>query len=358
MPQKKYSQWQGMLALIKASLKSTAKSPSSIAFTIAFPLVFIFGFNFIGQKDAAPVPVVLDHAISKAWEEALQASPLIDVQVIDDKHDLEEAMIKGIVLAHVKEKDDQDGKRFVIASSPQAKGEIEQLEMVLENIYFKNKHVDYEALKIEKEALQLTSYSQVDFILPGQLGFSLLAASIFGTAFVFYSLRSDLVLKRFFASPIKRQNILLSEAISRMFFQLMGALFIILIGYYFLGFHLKNGIWTLIQMMVLSAISLIVFMSFGFIISGVAKSSALIPPLSNILVLPQFILADTFIPIEMFPKWLEVISRVLPLTNVNIAFRKIAFEGIPIWSLGLEMSIVLAWGVVGYVAATKLFKWE
>ncbi len=358
MPQKKYSQWQGMLALIKASLKSTAKSPSSIAFTIAFPLVFIFGFNFIGQKQATPVPVVLDVSISTMWKEALEASPLIDVQVVSDEEALEEGMVKGSILAFVKEIESQDGKSFVIESSPQAQGEIEQLEMVLENIYFKTHHADYEALKIEEQSLKLTSYNQIDFILPGQLGFSLLAASIFGTAFVFYSLRSELVLKRFFASPIKKHNILLSEALSRMLFQLMGALFIILIGYYFLGFHLKNGIWTVIQMMILSAISLIVFMSFGFIISGVAKSSSLIPPLSNILVLPQFILADTFIPIEMFPKWLEVISRALPLTNVNIAFRKIAFEGLPIWSLGFELSIILAWGVVGYVAATKLFRWE
>ena len=59
-------------------------------------------------------------------------------------------------------------------------------------------------------------YKMIDFILPGQLGFSTLSAAVFGTAFVFYSLRQTMVLKRFFATPIKRPYIILGEALSRL----------------------------------------------------------------------------------------------------------------------------------------------
>ena len=59
------------------------------------------------------------------------------------------------------------------------------------------------------------TYRAIDFILPGQLGFSLLSAGVFGVAFVFYNLRQTLVLKRFFATPIKRSHILFGEALSR-----------------------------------------------------------------------------------------------------------------------------------------------
>ena len=64
-------------------------------------------------------------------------------------------------------------------------------------------------------------YRTIDFILPGQLGFSLLSAGVFGVAFLFFNLRQQLVLKRFYATPIRRLYIILGEALSRVIFQLM-----------------------------------------------------------------------------------------------------------------------------------------
>jgi hypothetical protein len=51
----------------------------------------------------------------------------------------------------------------------------------------------------------------------------------------------------------------------------------------------------------LSFIALLVFMGFGFIISGLAKTESSIPPLANIITLPQFLLAGTFFP-SMFSR--------------------------------------------------------
>ncbi len=55
-------------------------------------------------------------------------------------------------------------------------------------------------------------YTMIDFILPGMLGFSLFSAAVFGVAFVFFNLRQTLVLKRFYATPINRKNIVFGEA--------------------------------------------------------------------------------------------------------------------------------------------------
>ena len=40
-------------------------------------------------------------------------------------------------------------------------------------------------------------YRTIDFVLPGQLGFSLLSAGVFGVAFLFFNLRQQLVLSAF-----------------------------------------------------------------------------------------------------------------------------------------------------------------
>jgi ABC-2 type transport system permease protein len=201
-------------------------------------------------------------------------------------------------------------------------------------------------------------YKTIDFILPGQLGFSLLSTGVFGTAFVFLSLRITLVIKRFFATPVQRYSIVLGEAIARISFSLIGALFIILIGHFAFGFTLIHGAVTVINMLLLSTLGVIVFMGFGFVVSGIAKNESSVPPIANIITLPQFLLSGTFFSINVFPSWLQPISRALPLTYLNDALRKVAFEGAGLFDVSHQIFIMLIWGVVIYALAVKLFKWE
>jgi ABC-2 type transport system permease protein len=143
-----------------------------------------------------------------------------------------------------------------------------------------------------------------------------------------------------------------------MLFQLIGSVVIISLGYFAFGFTLHSGLITFFEMLVLCALSLLIFMGFGFIISGIAKSESAIPPLSNLVTLPQFLLAGTFFSIDNLPKWLQPICRMLPLTYLNDALRKISFDGQTLWDVRLDVLILLGWGVLVYVAAAKLFKWE
>jgi ABC-2 type transport system permease protein len=201
-------------------------------------------------------------------------------------------------------------------------------------------------------------YRTIDFILPGQLGFSLLSAGVFGVAFIFFNLRQSLVLKRFFASPIQKGYILMGEALSRVIFQMLTAVVILSLGYFVFDFTLINGWVTFLELLFLSLLGLVVFMGFGFIVSGLAKNEAAIPPFSNLITLPQFLLAGTFFPIDNFPKWLQPISNILPLTHLNQAMRDVAFEGAHISDCAPQLGVLLLWGTVVYIIAIKVFKWE
>jgi ABC-2 type transport system permease protein len=238
----------------------------------------------------------------------------------------------------------------------------EQLKNVLAGVA---QYQDPEIMKRQQELVgidmhvsQVRDYKTIDFILPGQLSFSLLASGVFGTAFVFFNLRQTLVLKRFFATPVRREVIVISEGIARMLFQLIGAIVIISIGYFAFGYTLYHGWITFIEMLVLCAMALLIFMGFGFIISGVAKSESSIPPLSNLITLPQFLLAGTFFSIDNFPRWLQPFCNALPLTYLNHALRKIAFEGVNLWAVRTDVAVLLLWGVVIYIVAGRAFKWE
>ena len=366
---KPYSQLQAMLAITKASLRAIFRSPSAVIFGFAFPLIFILVFGFIGGGGIT-VRIALKNL--NDTNNVLMKNGLLknsSIRLIKDlsAEEARKEVSKGNIAAIIEIDSAQTGNgyqyTFKTTTSSASMDKFPILESQLgsvirhadENIFPERNTV---ATIARQPDIPGRKYKTIDFILPGQLGFSLLSAGVFGVAFMFYSLRNTLVLKRFFATPIKRTYIVLGEGLSRVLFQLLTAVVIIGIGYFAFGFTLVHGFQTFLEMLVLSFIALLVFMGFGFIVSGLATSDSTIPPFANLITLPQFLLAGTFFPIDRFPGWLQVIANVLPLTHLNNAMRGVAFEGAHLWDVRNEIGILLLWGVVAYAIAIKVFRWE
>ena len=356
-----------MFAIAKASLRSIMRSPSAVVFSLAFPLIFIIVFGFIG-KGVMKVEVGLDKNSDKnnPVYKALEKVPMIKfVEGLDEKETLLELQ-KGrldVSLFIAKNTIGSNPPYIVNVRSSNASAEKANIfRSVLNNIFYEVNymavHVPPALAELKETKIQGREYKSIDFILPGQLGFSLLSSGVFGTAFVFLSLRQTLVIKRFFATPVGRPYIILGEALSRLVFALAGALIIILIGHFLFGFTLVHGLSTVLNMLLLSTLGLIVFMGFGFAVSGIAKNESSVPPIANIITLPQFLLSGTFFSIDAFPSWLQPICRVLPLTYLNDAMRKVAFEGAGLMDIGNQLLIIMIWGIAVYALAIKVFKWE
>lgn len=363
-----YSNLWALRSLVKASLQSILKSPSAIVFSIAFPLIFIVVFGFLGggKGFSLKVAVAPGSDTANSLYTSLRAVSAFRWVNYPGEKEISKAISEGDIVASIYIRENGLGvsPRFQVSING-AKAQAERLAQLRTII---NQVVQQQDPEIARRTAALATVDvadkdirqlkTIDFILPGQLGFSLLAGSVFGTAFVFLSMRQTLVLKRFFATPVSREVIVLSEGISRMIFQLLTAVVIIVMGNLVFGFHLIHGVFTILQMLLLCVIGVMVFMGFGFIISGLARNEAAVPPLANIITMPQFLLAGTFFPVESFPKWLQPVSRALPLTYLNDALRRTAFEGAGLWDLKLDLLVMIGWGVIAYVVAGRVFRWE
>ena len=358
-----------MLAITKASLRAILRSPSAVIFSIFFPLVFILVFGFMGNGGGPSYKIVLakNSDTSNAIIDSLKAFTNIKFIAEKSDADLQSDLIKGRItgVLNVEKANIPNApfSYFVHFNSTTASADkFSTFLPLLENIISKIDKVIFQEretyAKVVPQIQTVRQYRTIDFILPGQLGFSLLSAGVFGVAFLFFSLRQQLVLKRFYATPISRSYIVLGEGLSRVIFQLITAVIIIGIGYFAFHFTLVHGWLTFFEIMVLSFIALLVFMGFGFIVSGIAKNESTIPPLANIVTLPQFLLAGTFFPIDVFPAWLQPFCRILPLTYFNDAMRKIAFEGAHLGDCWLQLLMLAVWGVLVYAVAIKVFRWE
>jgi ABC-2 type transport system permease protein len=369
---KKYSQIKAMLAITKGSLRAIFRSPSAVVFSFIFPFIFIIVFGFIGNSGGIPVyKIVIDKNsdTANAFFDSIKTSNRIKIIVFENEKELRSSLIKGRIAGILKiTKNEQENPvyKYNIHSTNASEDKWPQLMAVLNSIANKISEAKYNNrptfaaadFNYKKDIETVREYKTIDFILPGQLGFSLLSAGVFGVAFMFFSLRNTLVLKRFFATPISRTYIVLGEGLSRVIFQMLTAIVIILAGKFLFGFTLVNGVQTFLEMLLLSFIGLLIFMGFGFIVSGLAKSDSTIPPFANLITLPQFLLGGTFFPVDAFPKWLQPISKALPLTHLNTAMRNVAFEGQSLWDVKNEIGILLLWGIVVYIIAIKVFKWE
>jgi ABC-2 type transport system permease protein len=364
-----YSQLQAMLAITKAGLRTIFRSPSAVVFGFFVPFIFIVVFGFIGNSGGVPVYKIVisaDSDTTNALYDSIKTNNRFKLVTFKDsaalRTNLEKGRIAG-VLTIKKTNIESPACTYKFSSTTASGDKWPQVLPLLEAINTKISNKVFSgrpsyAVQNGLEVEELRQYRTIDFILPGQLGFSLMSSGVFGVAFMFFGLRNTLVLKRFFATPIQRTYIVLGEAIARVVFQMITAIVILLIGHWLFKFTLIYGVITFLQLLVLSFIGLLVFMGFGFIISGVAKNDSTIPMLSNLITLPQFLLGGTFFGVEAFPKWLQLIAKALPLTHLNTAMRAVAFEGQNLWDVKNEIGILLLWGVIVYAIAIKVFKWE
>jgi ABC-2 type transport system permease protein len=368
MPQH-YNQLKAALAISKASLLAMLRSPTSIVFSILFPVIFIVVFGSMVDNSQVNIKVGIAPGCdtSNIVYRVISSVKIIKPQTGIPMSKMTDALQKGQITAIMNLRNDAPFSPFPhfkidLTTSNSSVNKLKLLQSVINeaisNMNAKMFPKNPSAAKVTVTNIPGRAYRQIDFILPGQLGFSLLMAGVFGSSFLLFGLRQSHVLKRFFATPISRTYLIIGELLSRLFFQVIGFCIMVALGYFVFDFTLVNGILTFLEMLLLSVIALIVFMGIGFIISGVIENESSIAPVANTITLPQILLCGLFFPIDSYPHWLETFCKFLPLTFFVDGLRKIAFEGIHIWQMPTQLTGLIAWAVIISIASVKVFRWE
>jgi ABC-2 type transport system permease protein len=372
---RKYSQLKAFLAILKASFRSILSNPSALVFSFLFPVIFIFIFGSFGEGGGTVYHIALsdDADTTNAVFDSIKTSQLIKISYFknqDGTTDLkarQKALERGNISAVVNIKRNSDtaaNNRYLILDTlTNASGNaVVALQQIFSNITNAIAHkgeVRQASSSVHPYVYTIREYRNIDFVLPGMLGFSILFSTLFGISFIFFQFRQQLILKRFYATPVSKINILLGIGISRLVFQLVNVVMLIALGYFFMHFTLVHGFATFLEMTLLTIFMLLLLLGVGLIFSSIVKSDTSIPLFINLFAFPQMLLAGTFFSIDVFPEWLQTICRYgLPLTQYNDAMRKISFTGLHLWDCGKELGILTIWMIIIYVVTIKVFKWE
>jgi len=180
----------------------------------------------------------------------------------------------------------------------------------------------------------------LDFMAPGILAQSVLFIAIFyGIAIIW---ERDLgILHKFLVSPAPRGALVLGKGISAGIRALSQAIIIYLLALV-LGVRANWDPLNLLGVMFVVMLGAGLFSTFSLIIACLVKTRERFMGIGQVLTMPLFFASNAIYPIAMMPVWLQVISRINPLTYEVDALRALMLTGAAsTFGIGLDIAVLV-----------------
>lgn len=197
------------------------------------------------------------------------------------------------------------------------------------------------------------AYSYQQFITPGVLSQSVLFIAIFyGVTLVW---ERDLgLLSKLLATPVPRSSIIVGKALAasiRGMFQAAVVFALALI----IGTGIKATPFNVAAVVVAVVLLAMCFSSFSMVIASIARSRERMMGLSQVLTFPLFFASNAIYPTSVMPAWLQVISKINPLTYGVQAMRGILLSG-NLANLPTDIAVLGAYTLVFIFIASLMVK--
>jgi ABC-2 type transport system permease protein len=193
----------------------------------------------------------------------------------------------------------------------------------------------------------------IKFMYPGLVAMTVLTSSLFAGVSVVWD-REFGFLREILVAPLGRTGIVIGKAFGAMFTGLMQVTVMLLLAPV-LGVSLSLGtILGLIPVVIILSLGLA---GLGLLIATFMTSQQGFQLLIQLLIFPLIFLAGVFFPVNNVPVWLEVISKINPLTYGVDAIRQIFLGSSPalgVTVFGHTMTLLEEVAMVGLFSAVLI----
>jgi len=195
----------------------------------------------------------------------------------------------------------------------------------------------------------------IDFLIPGLIGIGILSNAVWGLGFSIVDARRRKLTKRLMATPMSRTHYLLSYLIWRMALLVVEVGVPIAFGAIAFGVPVR-GHW--LDIIILSVLASLTFSAIGLLVASRGRTIEALSGLVNLTIMPMWVLSGVFFSAQRFPAMVQPVIRLLPLTAYIDAMRAVMLQGASLTQFGREIVTLMAWLVVSFVLALKLFRWR
>jgi ABC-2 type transport system permease protein len=197
------------------------------------------------------------------------------------------------------------------------------------------------------------NFSYFDFIAPGIMAMTVMMSVMTGLPAAISQEREVGTLDGMMVAPINRLAVILGKTLAQMARGILQGVLILVLATLLFGVTVHGNILLVFALLLLGVFS---FVGLGVVLTSFAKDQETAVMMMTTIMFPMMFLSGVFFPIEQMPWFMQSISKLLPLTYVADALRKVMVLGAEIPALTTELSVLITFGVIMTAIAVPVFK--
>jgi len=349
------------LSFTIAASKMFFRRKSSIFWSLFFPVVTMLVFGNANILGYSPPNVgLIDYSNtdnSTKITDKLKKSESIEIKVLNSEDEAIELLTKGSIASYLILNPPEDEINITTRKGDSAEREL--VSNLVYSIALEDTDSIQELKNIKSNIADINYQGYKGFIIPGIAAMAIMQNGIFSVVFTLLSYKNQGVLRRLQATPISPSHFIVGHLISRVTIIILQTFLLLIMGVFILGVSIGQGsIMAWINILLLSLLGGVLFLSIGLAISSLAPSEDSAPALANLVTFPMLFLSGVFFPIDFLPKFIGYISNVLPLTHLAQGIRLSALYGNSTLTTLPQLGITILWLAIAFSICAFTFKWE
>jgi ABC-2 type transport system permease protein len=336
-----------LVQLTLVRFREFVREPEAVFWTLLFPILLSAGLGIAFRN--RPPEVLKIAAVTPGLAAALGREPLLDVRQLSGE-EAARALRTGEV-ALVAEPGD-GGAVLYRYDDTNPEGRTARL---LANGAVQRASGRADPVAAADRLTREPGSRYIDFLIPGLVGVGIMGNSIWGLGFAIVDARRRKLMKRIMATPMRRQDYLLSFLVFRLLMLGVEAGVPIAFGALVFGVPVRGPLVTLAVLCVLGSL---MFSAVGLLIASRVRTIEAVSGLANLVMLPMWVVSGVFFSSQRFPAVVQPVIKALPLTALNDALRANMLQGAALSQVALEIATLTAWLAAAFALALKLFRWR
>ena len=194
----------------------------------------------------------------------------------------------------------------------------------------------------------------VDVLLAGLFGYGAMNTAFGGLAIILVGRREAGVLKRLRSTPLPPQTYIAAVLLSWLVVFALEAVGLVALGAFAFGASSPANWLGFAGAIVLGVAC---FAGMGVGAASLIRSAEGVSAVVTVIVLPMAFLSGSFGPTAEYPRVLQAIADVLPLTYFIDIVNGVYLEGESLFADPAALGVVAAWGIAGLGVALRRFSW-
>lgn len=205
------------------------------------------------------------------------------------------------------------------------------------------------------EPLTLMGVRYIDFLIPGLIAFGLMSSIMWGVSYTIIERRSQKLLRRMIATPMKKSNFLFALMFVRILMNIVESLILLFFAWLIFDIHIQGNIGALIVLFLAGNLA---FTGIAILVASRTTKTEVGTGLINAVQMPMMLLSGIFFSYHNFPEWSIGVIKLLPLTALTDGVRSIFNEGAGWMEVIYPTCMLSTLGLICLVIGMKLFKWD